>query len=415
MAAAGAKGVLVVGCGASGLAAARLHQRRADPRPLWVFDDQAEVLDAAVAVGHRRWSGELNSVAEAVWSPGVPLGSALADDLRAGGAAIVSEVSFAAPDFGAAVAVTGTNGKSTVTTLITALLCAGGTDAVAAGNVGKPLSDLALRQASGCVPVVELSSYQLELPLALTLKAAVLTNLSPDHLDRYPTLETYYQVKRGLITALPAGAGAVFSPQLVETAAVSAMPLPDATEIVGGWNRSAALSGNGGLNNLAQAVAVARFFDVDDRISQRIAQTFEGLPHRGEVVAERRGLRFVDDSKATNVAAAIASLDRVDGALVVLLGGADKGEDYDLLAAAIARRGASAVCFGAQGERLATATGGERVADLAAAVEVARRRLASGGTILLAPSCASFDAYASFAARGRHFAELAREEAPCVR
>ena len=127
-------------------------------------------------------------------------------------------------------------------------------------------------------------------------------------------------------------------------------------------------------------------------------------------MGEFGGHTYVDDSKATNVAAAIASLDRVEGKVVVLLGGAGKGEDYSKLAQCIDQRGAGAVCFGAEAEALAAATGAPQVDDLAAAVRLARRRLTGGGTILLAPACASFDAYNSYVARGEHFAALARNE-----
>ena len=140
---------------------------------------------------------------------------------------------------------------------------------------------------------------------------------------------------------------------------------------------------------------------------QRTAVEFSGLPHRAQRLGEWAGVTYVDDSKATNVAAAIASLQRVDGDVVVLLGGSGKGEDYALLAQCIKEVGAQAICFGAEASRLAKATGATQVADLATATQTAKHHLPQGGTVLLAPACASFDAYTSYIERGKHFAALA--------
>jgi len=409
----GAQGVLIVGCGRSGLAAARLHARRGDPRPLWVTDDQPGALRAAQDLGLSVWGGDVAEVAFAVWSPGVPLAQPLAERLRAAGVRIVSELSFAAPDLPQAVVVTGTNGKSTVCELITAMLRADDRRVACVGNVGVPASDRALFGEHDEWVVVECSSYQLELPLALDVRAAVLTNLAPDHLDRYEHVTAYYTTKWSMFEQLAPGGGAVLPYDL---AAVDALPerapiagrcLPDAMSSVIGWSRSGALAGQVGLENLAQAVAVGRMIGVGDAVMEQVAATFEGLPHRAQLVGSWGGIAYIDDSKATNVAAAMASLERVDGEVVILLGGAGKGEDYSGLAQRIAQRGAQPVCFGAEAERLAAATGGPVVKDLASATELAKGRLGGGGTILLAPACASFDAYGSYIERGRHFAQLA--------
>jgi len=410
----GRQGVLIVGCGRSGLAAARLHVRRGDPRPLWVYDDNEQAQERAAKDGFSVWHGDASDVAFAVWSPGIPLASPLADRLRAAGVRIVSELSFAAPDLPPTIVVTGTNGKSTVCELITAMLKAAGRAVGCAGNVGVPASDMALNGEHFEWLVVECSSYQLELELKLDVRVAVLTNLAPDHLDRYPALNDYYLAKWSIFEQMPKEAGAVLPYDLgaVERiegrGRIGGRALPDPMTEVMGWQRTAALAGEVGLENLAQAVAAARCAGADDASMQQATAVFAGLPHRAQKVCEGQGLTYVNDSKATNVAAAIASLERVDGDVVVLLGGAGKGEDYSLLAQCIEQRGVQAICFGDEGDRLAAATGAPRVDDLTTALNQATHQLPSGGTILLAPACASFDAYSSFVARGDHFASLAR-------
>ena len=405
-------GVLIVGCGRSGLAAARLHARRRDPRALWVFDADPKRLAAAEAEGLTAWNGDASLLNRAVWSPGVPLDQDLARQLVEAGVSIVSEVAFAAPDLPQAVAVTGTNGKSTVCSLLHELLQAGGVNAVCGGNLGLPVSELALSGRAMELLVIELSSYQLELAHDLDLAAAIITNLAPDHLDRYPDVDAYYTTKARLLADVPSGGLAV--PPSDESAAlalemagpVAAALTPAPTDEVMDWNRSEALAGPPGLSNTAQAVAVARHFGIADEVLMAVVAEFGGLPHRAQALGTFQGLNFIDDSKATNVAAAVSSLDRISGEVVVLLGGAGKGEDYRALAKALNRPNASAVCFGAEGPAIAEVTGGLLVEDLPSAVSVARRMAKPGSTVLLAPACASFDAYRSYIARGEHFAAL---------
>ena len=220
-----------------------------------------------------------------MWSPGIPLSSPLAADLRAAGVCLVSELSFAAPDLPQSIVVTGTNGKSTVCELITAMIRASGSQVACIGNVGTPASDMALNGSHYEWVVVECSSYQLELKLDLDVQAAVLTNLAPDHLDRYPQLEDYYRVKWSIFERLHSEAGAVLPYDLTTIdrlegrGAISGRALPDAMADVAEWQRSDALAGEAGLENLAQSVAVARFVGVNDAIMQRAAVEFSGLPH----------------------------------------------------------------------------------------------------------------------------------------
>jgi UDP-N-acetylmuramoylalanine--D-glutamate ligase len=399
--------ILVVGSGRSGLAAARLHRRRGDVRRVLIHDDLEAGRARATGAGFDVWDGNWSGVEAVVWSPGIPLVHPLALKAQEQGIALLSEVAFAAPDLPPVVAVTGTNGKSTVATLLGALLRASGCSCEVVGNVGAPVADYARRAdaARWDLLVVELSSYQLELPLNLQLRAAVLTNLAPDHLDRYADLEAYYATKRGLLAALPAGAVFVAPSAEIERfdGGAEALPAVDVSD----WSRSSALNGEHGASNLAQAVAVARHMGCTDSDARQVAVDFAGLPHRNVDLGVIDGLRYVDDSKATNVAASVAAIGGVADPCVVLLGGAGKGEDYAPIAMALHGRSARVVGYGAEGARIVEVTGGDRVADLEAAVRRAQALAAPGTTILLAPACASFDAFTDFAARGRRFAELA--------
>jgi UDP-N-acetylmuramoylalanine--D-glutamate ligase len=399
--------ILVVGAGRSGLAAARLHRRRNDPRRVLIHDDQDVGKARAERAGFQLWDGRWQGVEAVVWSPGIALVHPLADQARANGIPLLSEVAFAAADLPPVIGVTGTNGKSTVASLLSELLCAGGRRCEVVGNVGSPVADFACR-AGGPeydLLVVELSSYQLELPLGLQLEAAVLTNLAPDHLDRYPGVEAYYATKRLLLSALPAGA--VFVAPEAEVARFDGRAESLAAAEVSDWPRSPALGGRHGAINLAQAVAIAGHFGCPQAVARAVAASFTGLPHRNVDLGVFGGLRYIDDSKATNVAASVAAIGGVDDPCVVLLGGAGKGEDYGPIAIALRGRQARVVGYGAEGARIVEVTGGDRVADLEAAVRRAREVARPGTTILLAPACASFDAFSDFAARGRRFAELA--------
>jgi UDP-N-acetylmuramoylalanine--D-glutamate ligase len=341
------------------------------------------------------------------------------------------------------IAVTGTNGKSTVTALVAHLLRAVGYEAVAAGNIGRALSDVALQATRPDWLALEVSSFQLHDTPGIAPTVGVLTNLSPDHLDRYPSVEAYYADKqllyrnatrdsRWVVNADDArardlGAGAAgtrfeFSLRDQHAAAHhdvatdalvllgqpllqrSALPMP-------GWhnveNTLAAL--------LAVLVADEGLQSPEGRAAlAESVQTFRGLPHRLELVAEAGGVRWINDSKATNVTSARVAIEAMMRPTVVLLGGKHKGEPYTALIEPLRAHAKLVIAYGEAEARIAH--------DLAAHVPLercgssfedvmqrARAAVEPGDAVLLAPACSSFDMFTNYEARGEAFRQLARQ------
>jgi UDP-N-acetylmuramoylalanine--D-glutamate ligase len=343
----------------------------------------------------------LDGVDVLVKSPGVPGERPLVVLARERGIPVWSEVEFAfrlLPGGTRFVGVTGTNGKTTTTELLGAILRVAGRDVAVAGNVGTPLASV---RAADWV-VCELSSFQLEDVETLACDVAVLLNLEPDHLDRHGTLEAYRDAKlrifeRARVKVVPAGIGL----DGIEFAADD--PLPAEPLIRGAHNRE----------NAAAATTAARAAGIGDDAIAEALRTFPGVPHRLEVVAEADGVRFVNDSKATNVAAARRGLDAyADERVHLILGGSLKGEDFAPLAAAIGANVASIHLIGeAAGElgRLIPAAHDDRTLERAVGHALAEAR--AGDVILLSPACASYDQYEDFEQRGEEFRRLSRIQA----
>ena len=290
------------------------------------------------------------------------------------------------------VGVTGTNGKTTTAELLGAIFRAAGRDVVVAGNVGTPLTSI--RSADWVV--CELSSFQLEDVHELSCEVAVLLNLEPDHLDRHGTFEAYRDAKlrifeRAHAKIVPAGLG-------LEGIAFSADdPLPAEPLIRGRHNRE----------NAAAATAAARVAGIADDAIAEALRTFPGVPHRLEVVAERGGVTYVNDSKATNVAAALPALATyADEPVHLILGGSSKSEDFAPLAAAIGPNVRSIHLIGAEAPRLEQALGGHRDETLERAVAHAASLARPGEVVLLSPACASYDQFENFEVRGDAFRTL---------
>jgi UDP-N-acetylmuramoylalanine--D-glutamate ligase len=337
----------------------------------------------------------LNGVELVVKSPGVPRDAPLLAAARERGIRVVSEIELGLSLLREtrSVGVTGTNGKTTTVELLGAIFRAAGRDVVVAGNVGTPITSVTAAEWV----VVELSSFQLEDSGALDLDVAVLLNLEPDHLDRHGSFEAYRAAKLRIFDA----AGAKVVPRGmglpgIEFAADD--PLPAEPSIVGAHNRE----------NAAAATAAARAAGIGDDAIAEALRTFPGVPHRLELVAERDGVRYVNDSKATNVAAALRALAAyADEPVRLILGGSPKGEDFAPLAAAIGPNVRSVHLIGAEGPRIGEVVDGDVDETLERAVAHARELAEPGDVVLLSPACASFDQFANFEARGDAFRELA--------
>ena len=307
--------------------------------------------------------------------------------------------------------VTGTNGKTTTSALLGAIFAAAQVPAEVAGNIGRPLTSLVGTAAPDAWIVCELSSFQLEDMESLRPRIAVLLNLEPDHIDRHGSFEAYRDAKLRVfenqepddVAIVPRGFGPIPGrARRIEFAGDD--PLPAEPRIPGAHNRE----------NAAAATAAARAAGIDDAAIAAALRTFPGVEHRIQEVATIDGVRYVDDSKATNVAAALRALATFRGdRRHVILGGLGKKESYVPLAEAFGPDD-RAYLIGTAAPEIAAALAGAGVAfettgDLEAAVAAAARAASAGDVVLLSPACASFDQFASYEERGEEFGKLVQK------
>jgi UDP-N-acetylmuramoylalanine--D-glutamate ligase len=433
------KRVMVVGLGASGRAAAHFLASRG--AHLVLTDLRADIERDGLPEGELRLGGDdpdwLSGVDVVVTSPGVPRDARLLREARRRAIPVRSEIELAACFVRAPiVAVTGTNGKSTVTVLAADMLKASGLKVFAGGNLGTPL----IEAASGCydVAVAEISSFQLEWIDTFRPHVGVHLNLSADHLDRYRDLEDYAAAKARLFANQDADDFAVLcrdDPEVwklaerVRSRVVSfGLSRPDSTPAVwcdggkigfaidgvrgaidaGGFG----LRGTHNLSNAMAAAAAALVAGAEAPAIERALAGFRGLPHRIEIVRDVEGVTYVDDSKGTNVGATVEAIRSFDAPLVLIAGGRDKGGDYGPLCAAARGRVRCAILIGEARERMKQALAGACevvvVETLTEAVERARRLARRGDVVLLSPACSSFDQFRDYAERGQVFQELVR-------
>jgi UDP-N-acetylmuramoylalanine--D-glutamate ligase len=416
----------------------------ADEKPESAFADSAELREKGVEF-YFGGSGE-PALDRADWlalSPGVPLTAPAVLAARRRGIPVLAEFEIAwriaeseVEGSNRWVAVTGTNGKSTTTAWIAELLRRSGRPVALAGNIGVPLSSF-LADRSPRDFVCELSSFQLETVDLFSPQVGVLTNITPDHLDRYPDFETYASAKARLFSRQRPSDFSVVNADNPPAAAVPTparrVPFSRTGPVDGGaWVeegriRSAvagkpedvfpveelALAGAHNVENALAAVAAAGCLGTPADAIREGLKRFTGLPHRSQLVAEARGVRWVDDSKGTNVDATRKCLeDFLPGTVLLILGGRDKHGDFASLVPTVARTARIVLTIGEAAATIEEALAGtvpiERAGTMENAVlragELARR----GETVLLSPACASFDAYANYEERGRHFATLAK-------
>ncbi|HEY4097829.1 MAG TPA: UDP-N-acetylmuramoyl-L-alanine--D-glutamate ligase [Baekduia sp.] len=427
---------LVVGLARSGQAAAALLHARGD-EVIAVDSAPAERLRANLPEGVELHAGTdgvalLERVRSVVKSPGVPGSAPVIAAARERGIPVLGELELAwrcVPN--EVIAVTGTNGKTTTVELLGHMHRECGVPVAVVGNVGTAYASLALdaHLDRDTVVVCEASSFQLEDTVAFAPEAAVLLNLDSDHLDRHGSLAAYHQAKLN-----------VFAHQGNDDVAVAPSDLD--VEDLGGCARricfgdspedelslragtlwwddepllradELALRGPHNVRNAmaAAAVALARGLDLDG--VRAALRTFGGVPHRLEEVAVRDGITYVNDSKATNVAAALVALASFEVPVHAILGGRGKGESYAPLRDAVAAHCAGAYLIGEEAGALAAALDGAApltdAGDLAHAVAAARAAARPGEVVLLAPACASYDQFDNFEVRGEAFAQLAR-------
>jgi UDP-N-acetylmuramoylalanine--D-glutamate ligase len=452
--------VLILGLGETGLSIARWIARQggmvraADTRAAPPAADRlrASLPEAEIVAGA---FGEhlLAGVDLVAVSPGVPLAEPVVRAARSRGLDVAGDVELLARFLAVAppakvIAITGTNGKSTVTALAGVLCRAGGLDAEVAGNISPAVLDaLMARLDAGRLPeawVLELSSFQLEATASLRPAAATMLNLSEDHLDRYPGIEEYAAAKARIFAGDgvqvlnrgdPRSLGMRLPGRAVVTFGLDAAREPDhygilriagepwlargATPLIAA--RDLRLAGMHNVANALAALALSRAIGVRCAPVLEALAAFPGLPHRVERVGEIDEAIFYDDSKGTNVGATVAALDgfarQFDGSgrkVVLIAGGEGKGQDFAPLAAAVAAAARAVVLIGRDAPRIAQAIDASGVAVVRAATigEAVRRAVAAarpGDAVLLSPACASFDMFENYRRRGEAFAAAVRE------
>jgi UDP-N-acetylmuramoylalanine--D-glutamate ligase len=442
---------VVVGLGASGVAASRLLLRAGakvvgnDAAPREKLTAEALSLEAdgaSLVVGGHAGAG-IEQADLVVVSPGVPKFDALSDAARRG-AEVIGELELATrllPGI-PSIAITGSNGKSTTTMLVGALLEASGKRPFVGGNLGSPPSDLALT-GDRCpydVLVLEVSSYQAERMPRFRPKSAALLNASPNHLDRYDSYADYVKAKGNLfvqqrhedVAVLPAGDPELeaqarrghgvlvrFGVASDADARFVRTPADIADRATGAsWRRADIfLRGEHNAMNVSAALALVSPFGVDPDVARAVLHDFRGLPHRIAFVRSVDGVTYYDDSKGTNVGASVAAIRGLPEARVVLIaGGRDKLGAYDPLVDALRERGRGAVLIGEAAERIASAIGDacpvERAGSMDEAVSRANALAQRGDAVLLSPACSSFDMFRDYKHRGDAFVEAVNALVP---
>jgi UDP-N-acetylmuramoylalanine--D-glutamate ligase len=430
---------LVLGLGRTGLSCARYLRRRglevrvADTRPAppGATALREQVPGAQLHTGPFD-AGLLDGVAQVVISPGLSLREPVALEAAARGLPVVGDIELFAHEVAAPVAaVTGTNGKSTVTALLAELATAAGRRAIAGGNLGEPALDLLERPVPELY-VLELSSFQLETTRSLEVSAATVLNVTPDHLDRYDSIDDYAAAKARIFAACEVAVVNADDPRVRE------MPRPGQRVLTFSLRDPGAdyslsrragpaltrrgepllpvsalrLQGEHNVANALAALAMSEALGLPLAPVLEALAAFAGLPHRSQWVADVGGVHYVNDSKGTNVGATVAAVAGLAGPLVLIAGGDGKGQDFGELREALRDKVRHVVLIGRDAPLLETALGSvcttERASDMPGAVAAAAAAARPGDTVLLSPACASLDMFRDYAHRGEAFAAAVR-------
>ena len=441
------KRVLVVGLARTGVATAQFCAARGamvtatDARTEGEIGDAVAPLTAAGVKLELGGHGEKTFLEQdlIVPSPGVPADAPLLQAARAKSIAIWSEIELADRFLdGRLIGITGSNGKTTTTSLIEHILKSAGVPTILAGNIGTPLISQVERTSDKTVTVVELSSFQLELIETFRPNISVFLNLTPDHLDRHQTLEAYGAAKARIFENQTEADNAVLNADDPATAPyaptkphvfwfsrkqrVAQGAFVRESEIVFRHDgkeetilklQDIPLAGAHNVENVLAAVVATRLAGANPASIARGVRSFAGVEHRLEFVAEIGGVRYYNDSKATNVDATLKALDAFPGRILILLGGKDKGSDYTVLQKPLREKAILALLIGAAAEKIEKQITGsvaiERAGTIERALETASHAARPGDVVLLAPACASFDQFQNYEHRGRVFKDLVHQ------
>lgn len=432
---------LIVGLGKTGLSCARFLAARgveiaitdSRDRPPGLQDLRNEMPDAAVFVGGFSEIA-LQHADQLVVSPGVAVSTPFVIKARAMGLPVLGDIELFARQVQAPiVAITGSNGKSTVTTLVGLMAEHAGRDVRVGGNLGTPALDL-IREREPDLYVLELSSFQLEVTDSLHCVSAAVLNLSPDHMDRYATLQDYAAAKARIFRHCDVSVvnrDDVVVSGMANTAAKRisfglGVPLQNDYGLVSERGRrwlahgetrllpvdELRVHGDHNLSNMLAALALGEAAGLPMPAMLSALKQFRGLPHRMEFITRVHDVDWYDDSKGTNVGATVAAVSGLAGPLVLIAGGDGKGQDFAPLAAALAGKARAVILLGKDAPAIETAIAGripvQHVKDMNAAVQTAARIAQPGDRVLLSPACSSLDMFENFEHRGRVFAQAAR-------
>ncbi|MEN8760856.1 MAG: UDP-N-acetylmuramoyl-L-alanine--D-glutamate ligase [Thiogranum sp.] len=433
---------LIVGLGATGLSCARFLALQGvevavtDSRqqPPALAEIQKELPGVALFVG----GFNVDAFARAeriVLSPGVSLQEPLLKNAQQRGIEIIGDIElFARTAIAPVVAITGSNGKSTVTTLLGAMAAYAGRDVRVGGNLGTPALDL-IRDHEPDLYVLELSSFQLETVQSLRCQAATVLNISPDHLDRYDSVDSYVRAKQKIYSgakvqiinrddpvasALAWGKGVTigFGLDAPDAQDFGVVDSAAGSWIVKGDERwiplaDVRMAGGHNLANALAALALGDAVGLPRQAMLHVLREFQGLPHRTQWVAEYHGVHWFNDSKATNIGAALAAIQGLEGPLVLIAGGLAKGADFGELAAGLGEQVKAVVLLGEAAGEIEQSLNGrvrtERAENMTDAVHRAAAIAVAGDTVLLSPACASFDMFTGYQERGELFMRAVRE------
>jgi UDP-N-acetylmuramoylalanine--D-glutamate ligase len=441
------KRVLVVGLARTGVATALFCAARG--APVTATDTRTE-SELGASVGELRKAGvalelgghrqQLIQGADLIIpSPGVPADAPLLQSARSKGVTIWSEIELASRFLkGRLIGITGSNGKTTTTSLIEHILKTAGFSTILAGNIGTPLISYVEKTNEKTISVAELSSFQLELIERFRPNISVFLNLTPDHLDRHHTLESYGAAKARIFENQTEADSAVLNaddpgttpyapakPQVFwfsRKQRVAEGAFVKENEIL--FRREGVeekvlrladipLAGAHNVENVLAALAATRLAGAETAAIAKGVRSFAGVEHRLEFVAEIGGVRFYNDSKATNVDATRKALDAFPGRILIILGGKDKGSDYTVLETPLREKAILALLIGAAASKIEKQIAGsvaiEQAGTIERAVETAAHAARPGDVVLLAPACASFDQFQNYEHRGRVFKELVRQ------
>src|SRR6266700_3300945 len=441
------KRVLVVGLARTGVATALFCAARGANVTATDARSENEVGEALVSLRAAGVSLELGGHLEKSFleqdliipSPGVPADVHLLQAARTKGVTIWSEVELAGRFLhGRLIGITGSNGKTTTTSLIEHILRSAGFSTILAGNIGTPLISCVDKTSDNSFTVAELSSFQLELIETFRPNISVFLNLTPDHLDRHHTFEEYGAAKARIFENQTEGDCAVLNaddpastpyaptrPQVYwfsRKQRVAQGAFVRNNEIVFRQNgeemavlklQEIPLVGAHNVENVLAAVTTTRIAGANPAANAKGVRSFAGVEHRLEFVAEVSGVRYFNDSKATNVDATLKALDTFPGRILIILGGKDKGSDYTVLRKPLRDKAILALLIGAAADKIEKQIEGsvaiEGAGTIERAVEIASHAARLGDVVLLAPACASFDQVQNYEHRGRVFKDLVHQ------